>query len=197
MNSAANTSGVMYSPPWDLGLKTGKEFLHDSYDAVGRRYAQELLQHPQESVLHDYRGDLSNFQKALLQHLIQTTTKHDFDQALNACARHNVVSSGAAALFAPHAEIAPKNNVASNALSVPEMMDHDDASVASALKERVTDSIIQPETDLNLDDDDDDLMNSLAEDTNSGTRSRLAPLGRRGASQPALKLMPKRKKPKT
>ena len=220
MNNAARTNGIDYSPPWDLGVTSGKDFLHNSYDVVGRRYGQELLHNPKESVLHDYRGGLSNFQKALVQHLVQTTTKHDFDEALHACTRHNVMSGGAAVLFSPHVEVTPRvqprvsvtrttedslrsampiDPVESVAPSIesPVMDQFKPTSPTEMLDAELKETHDTDDMDLNLDDDMDLLKSLNEEEQPSASRTRLAPLGRRSGSQPALKLMPKRKKPKT
>lgn len=188
MNRAAQTNNVAYSAPWELGVTTGKQYLENAYDSVGRRYGEQLLHEPTESALHDYRGGLSNFQKALVQHLVATKNKQEFDEALYACTKNNVLSGGAAMLFAPHTEVAPVTESMAPPPAAPAMASSlQDAPAAPAMASSLLDDAMAPVGDL-MDMDDVDT---------AATTSRLAPTARRGANEPALKLMPKRKKQKS
>jgi hypothetical protein len=202
MNRAAQTNNVAYSAPWELGVTTGKQYLENAYDSVGRRYGEQLLHEPTESALHDYRGGLSNFQKALVQHLVATKNKQEFDEALYACTKNNVLSGGAAMLFAPHTEVAPvtESMLAPHTEVAPVTESMAPPPAAPAMASSLRDAPAAPGMASSLLDDDmapvGDLMDMDDVDT-AATTSRLAPTARRGANEPALKLMPKRKKQKS
>ena len=186
MNEAAGTQGVQFSQPWNLGVQNGTQFLNDSYDTVGKIYAQQLLHQPHESVLHDFRGELTDLQKALLQHMSSTTTMHDFDKALHACVRHNVMSSGASALFCKHmpvtfqAQSTEHNSVSLSTLGEEVVNEQNSVSLSTLVQEVVN------EHDMSID---------MATPPSSPVSNSLVS-NRRGKNLTNLTLMPKGKRRK-
>ena len=176
MNEAAGTQGVQYSHPWNLGVENGTEFLNNYYHDVGKVYALELLKQPQESVLHDFRGELSDLQKGLLQHMSRTTTMHEFDKAMHACVRHNVLSSGASALFCKHTPLAMKEHSGPNSTEPSSL----EAMVESIISESPLPSENVEMEDALLPSDDSDSLK----------------LSRRGKNRANLTLVPKSKRQK-
>lgn len=83
-NTVANTVGVQYSSQWDLGVQTGSEYLKHNYHNVGKVYANEVLSRDPELSLH---------QKASLQHLMRTTSQHDFDNAMQHCMHYDAIKT--------------------------------------------------------------------------------------------------------
>ena len=225
MNKAAATQGVMYSQPWELGVQDGAEFMNNSYHTVGKIFAQQLLQNPQESVLHDYRGNLSDLQKGLLQHMASTSTMHEFDKSLHACIRHNVMSNGAASLFCKHEQMLPQQarpsqpnldhetlrNLMSASMPSPppivgeELQARSSAQTTSPLRAisplRVTSPVqplspVQPTSPLRAVRQKDTTMTDAALPEPSPSPAKRLSLNRRNKNEANLTLMPKRKKAK-
>lgn len=186
MNASAGTSNVAYSAPWELGVDNGKTFMTHSYDTVGRNFAQQLLRNPQESLFHNYRGQLNDVQTALLQHLVKTATKPEFDAALLPCVKHGALNNAASHFFsAPITAVEPESLAAATAVATsalsPFSMDVDqdetkmdmDAILQSSELEQELQESIQPE------------------------KPRLAAMNGRSGGAARTQLAPKRKKPKT
>ena len=189
MNASAGTSNVAYSAPWDFGVDDGKTFMTHSYDTVGRNFAQQLLRNPQESLFHNYRGQLNDVQTALLQHLVKTATKTEFDAALLPCIKHGALNNAASHFFsAPITAAEPESLAAATAVATssvqalsPLSMDVDadetkvdmDALLQSPGLEQELQESIEPE------------------------KPRLAAMNGRSGGAARTQLAPRRKKPKT
>ena len=103
MNALAVTRGVSYSGQWPMHVHSGRAYLHSHYADVGRVYAQQILQgsvgRPSTLALSIGAGDLSNYQRALLTYLMQTTTDKDFDSMMRVCISNNALPPTAGIYF--------------------------------------------------------------------------------------------------
>ena len=189
MNASAGTSNVAYSAPWDLGVTDGKTFMTHSYDTVGRNFAQQLLRNPQESLFHNYRGQLNDVQTALLQHLVKTATKTEFDAALLPCIKHGALNNAASHFFsAPITAVEPESLAAATAVAT---------SSVSSESQALSPLSMDVDVDETKFDMDALLQSPGLEQELQPAKPRLAAMNGRSGGAARTQLAPKRKKPKT
>lgn len=189
MNASAGTSNVAYSAPWELGVTDGKTFMTHSYDTVGRNFAQQLLRNPQESLFHNYRGQLNDVQTALLQHLVKTATKTEFDAALLPCIKHGALNNAASHFFS-----APITAVESESAMAAELFSEPHTSSLLSIDSIDSMDVANDESKFDM---DSLIQSPRLEQELQPEKPRLAAMNGRSGGAARTQLAPKRKKTKT
>ena len=118
-NKYAGTAGIEYAKPWDMHTHTGKQYLHEHHRDVGQKLADAVLsgghKASSELIMLAPNSKLNGLQQAYLTLVRDSKTDEEFNSALYAAVRNNVLGNQVLALLTKHSSSQPTSNVMSDA----------------------------------------------------------------------------------
>ena len=142
LNKLAGTIGKSYSEPWHMSIKSGRNYMQQYHESVGRKVAAALLENSGRgnTILQSdhVRSDPSPQQKAALQALACSKTSEEYGQAFKLAQLNRAISTAAALALRKPAQAKPVALITSPSLHAGQ------AQLSSSLQMQTSVTSLQP-----------------------------------------------------